>query len=311
MEGLIVKTHNRFYEVRCGDDIWLCSPKGAFKRKDGPKQDPEYRLPVIGDHVEVRLDKNKKGVDGYITRIVPRNNRLIRADLEGRKLKVMAANLDRILVVSAVREPGVDFALIDRYLLTCDLAQIPVILVINKIELDPEFINEPQLELYRKLEIPVLAVSAETGQGMDQLDDVVADGLTYLTGASGVGKSSMINHLAPHADLTTGSVDPKKGRGRHTTTFSMLIPIGADGNLVDSPGLRDFYPPKVEAEQVRFGFREIAKAQSECRFATCLHDGEPGCAVVDAVQDGRINDERYKSYLFIMREMKSYFQNRY
>ena len=311
MEGLIVKTHNRFYEVRCGQDIWLCSPKGAFKRKDGPKQDPEYRLPVIGDRVEVLLDKGKEGVDGYITRIVPRRNRLIRADLEGRRQKVMAANLDRILVVSAVCKPGVDFALIDRYLLTCDLAQIPVCLVINKIELEPEFADQPQLELYRKLEIPVLLVSAKTGQGMDQLDRMIAEGISYLTGASGVGKSSMINHLAPHADLVTGAVDPKKGRGRHTTTFSMLIPIGECGNLVDSPGLRDFYPPKVEADQVRFGFREIAKAQSECRFATCLHDGEPGCAVVGAVRAGHITDERYKSYLFIMREMKSYFQNRY
>ena len=304
-EGIITQTHNRFYKVTGPEVTWLCNPKGSFKaRRD------EYRLPVIGDQVEVSLLKKKKqGIDGYITQIKPRQNRLIRADLEGHKERVMAANLDRILVVAAFAKPGLDFALIDRYLLTCLLARIPCGLVINKVELDDGFEQE-QLEIYRKLEIPILLTSAKTGQGLDALKEWVGSGISYLTGTSGVGKSTLINCLVPEADLTTGEVDPRRGRGRHTTTNSTLVPLD-EGYLVDSPGLRDFYPPKVRPEEVRFGFVEIERVQSGCRFTSCLHDTEPGCAVLDAVEEGIIDVDRYKSYLFLLSEMQSYFNNRF
>jgi len=270
----------------------------------------EYRLPVIGDEVTVELTKEKKGVEGYITDITKRTNRLVRSDYEGRRVRVMAANLDRAMVVSGINEPGVDFGLIDRYLLTCELANIPCWLIINKIELNPSFSQDPRLTIYRDMDIPILEVSAETGEGMDKLDEAVSHGISYLTGASGVGKSSLINHLAPEAGLTTGTVDPRKGKGRHTTTFSSLVAHGS-GYLVDSPGLRDFYPTPVPPDQVRFGFQEIAMAQSGCRFNGCLHDGEPGCAVVEQLEEGSISEMRYKSYLHTLHEMVAFSQSRF
>jgi ribosome biogenesis GTPase len=290
--------------VKVGENTYLCSPKGNFRKSE----DRDYRLPVIGDRVAVKLDKNE-GVDGYITSIHARDNHLKRADAEGRRERIMAANLDRILVVSAVAKPGIDYPMLDRYLLSCRLERINCCFVINKVELDPEF-DHFELDGYEEMGVPILYTSAKTGQGLDTLKEWVSEGISYLTGTSGVGKSTIINCLVPEADLATGSVDPRKGRGRHTTTNSTLVPIGG-GYLVDSPGLRDFYPPKVPPEEVRFGFEEIVEVQSNCRFTSCLHDQEPGCAVFEAVEEGAISVDRYKSYLYLLGEMQAFALNKY
>jgi len=308
MRGLIAKTHNRFYEVLVDGGVYVCSPKGAFKQAESP----DYRLPVIGDRVRIELLADRgEGVDGYIVAIEPRRNVLERADADARRKRFMAANLDLALVVSAVVKPGVDFGLIDRYMVACELAEIPYALAINKVELDPGFSDSPELGIYRDLGVDILTLSAKRGDGLEALRERVGRGVSYLTGASGVGKSTLINCLAPEADLTVGAVDERKGRGRHTTTYSVLVPVGDHGFLVDSPGLRDFYPPRVDPDQVRFGFRELAAVQAECRFASCLHDREPGCAARAAVAAGRISEMRYKSYLALMREMQGRQQNQW
>lgn len=306
-EGLVTRTHNRFYHIKSEGVTYLCSPKGIFRQTT-----TEYRIPVIGDRVEIQVHKKKQqGVEGMISAILPRTNRLLRADGDGRRERAMAANLDLILVVSAVAEPGVDFPMIDRYILSCQLARIPYRLVLNKSELVPAFVNHRRLDCYRDLGIDILETSAKTGTGLETLRKWVGSGVSYLTGTSGVGKSTLINCLVPGSELTTASVDSKKGRGRHTTTCSTLVPLPGGGYLVDSPGLRDFYPPKVAPEEVRFGYLEMAQLQSQCKFSSCLHDVEPSCAVRQAVTDGHIAEERYKSYLFLLSEMHNYAQNRY
>ncbi|CAM2009224.1 ribosome small subunit-dependent GTPase A [Acanthopleuribacter pedis] len=309
MKGLVVKTHNRFYEIKADDDIFLCSPKGSFKRK----AEPEYRLPVVGDQVEIELLKERqRGVDGYIVEIDYRRNRLKRALVDKRRERVMAANLDRILIVSACVKPGIDWGFIDRYLLTCALADIPCSILLNKIDLDEQQGEDKFIDIYRALDYPMLKTSVKGNIGLDTLRDWTAEGISLFTGASGVGKSSLINCLAPRANLATGEVDARKGTGKHTTTTSALVRMEAGkGWLADSPGLRDFAPPPVEPDQVRFGYREIAQVQKECRFSTCLHDAEPGCAVREAVAAGTISNHRYRSYLAVFQEMRDYFQTRF
>ncbi len=309
MKGLVIKTHNRFYEIKAGDEVFLCSPKGSFKRK----AEPEYRLPVVGDQVDLELlAKRQRGVDGYIVAIDYRRNRLKRALVDKRKERVMAANLDRILVVSACVKPGVDWGFIDRYLLTCELADIPCSILLNKVDLDPNHGEDNFIDIYRSLDYPMLKTSVKSAIGLDTLKAMTADGISLFTGASGVGKSSLINQLAPQANLATGEVDARKGTGKHTTTFSALVPMEhGQAWLADSPGLRDFAPPPVEPDQVRFGYREIAQAQKDCRFSTCLHNAEPGCAVRAAVSDGSISNHRYRSYLAVVQEMRDYFQSRF
>jgi len=306
--GRVVQTHNRFYRVDCDDRVYLCQPKGHLKRAE----DSEYRLPVIGDLVRLELSTQRDGVDGFVTEILERRNRLMRSGSDGlRRSKVMAANLDRILIVSGLVRPGVDWGIVDRYLVTCELFAIPACIVVNKIDLDYEALNDPMLAVYRDLGYPVVETSVEDDVGRDRLMGVVESGLSFFTGASGVGKSSLINWLVPEADLATDRVNARDGSGRHTTTFSILIPVKTLGFLVDSPGLRDFRPPPVPAEQVRFGFVEMAERQAECRFSTCLHLHEPRCRIRELQARGDIHPLRYQNYVEMVQEMQQLFRNRY
>jgi ribosome biogenesis GTPase len=307
MIGLVVQTHNRFYQVRCDQRRYLCSLKGNFK-----KAEPEYRLPVVGDQVRIALKKSEKeGVDGYLTEILERDNALIRNLGDGRRMRVMAANLDCVFIVSAVKQPGVDWGIVDRYVAACEMDNIPHALVINKIELDPDFANDPHLDIYRNLDIPVLLTSVKANQGLDELKQELGKGISLLTGTSGVGKSSLVNCLVPQSELATAEVDRKHGMGRHTTTSSMLIPLPGGGFLADSPGLRDFSPPLVDPEELRFGFREFRELQSGCRFSTCMHVNEPGCAVIRALEKGGVNPLRHRHYLQTLEEMQQYRQQKY
>lgn len=307
MIGLVVQTHNRFYQVKCDQRRYMCSLKGNFK-----KAEPEYRLPVVGDRVRLALDqKEKEGVDGYITEIMERSNALIRNLGDGRRVRVMAANLDRVFIVSAVKQPGVDWGIVDRYVAACEMDDIPHSLVINKIELDERIIDDPHLDIYRNLGIPVLLTSVKAKRGLDELKAALSDGISMLTGTSGVGKSSLVNCLVPKTDLVTAEVDRKHGMGRHTTTSSMLIKLPDGGFLADSPGLRDFSPPIVDPEEVRFGFREFRELQPYCRFSTCTHVNEPGCAVIKALEHGDVNPLRHRHYLQTLEEMQQYRQQKY
>ena len=301
MDGRVVQTFNRFYKVKNDEGEWLCSLKGNFR-----KAPVAYRLPVIGDLVEFNLGEDQDGVKGFIKKIQPRKNSLSRFGGDFRKPKVMAANLDLILVVTGMVKPGIDWGLIDRYMMACEHEEIPVELVFNKIELDPDEGESIPIELYEDLEIPYHLTSAKSGEGLAHLEKSLEGKIVLLTGASGVGKSSLVNALAPHADLKTGHVDAKLGQGRHTTTFSILIPMECGGYLADSPGLRDFVPPMVKPDTVRFGFRDIAAVQHACRFPNCLHDREPGCAVKAAVEEDEIALSRYQHYMELLDEMREW-----
>jgi len=306
-QGLVVQTFNRFYSVLARGNEYMCQPKGILRQ-----QDPEYRLPVIGDQVAVEMGLEAgEGVDGYILEICQRRNALARSGEARGGIKLMAANLDCVMVVSAAARPECDFSLIDRYLVSCLLQNLPAALVFNKIELAPEFLNCPELKEYRDLGYPVIETSVKAAIGLERLKAMVGGGITLLSGPSGVGKSSLINALVPQAALLEGRVAERGGLGRHTTTSSVLIPTWGQGFLADSPGLRDYYPPHIPPDQVRFGFLEIREEQRECRYASCCHIQEPDCSVRDAVRMGRISDRRYKSYRDLYFEMKNAHDARY
>jgi len=293
------------YRVRVGEHRLLCQPKGDIRRNSNP----DYHLPVVGDRVDIsrKKQKGRGGIEGLITKIHGRDNQFARA-VPGRpdRKRIMAANLDRVFVVSSFQKPGLNWGMVDRYLVYCELHRIQPVIVLNKSDLAGDLKDYPLVDYYRELGYDLLTVSAKYDADLAAMLEYAGSGISLLTGSSGVGKSSLINALCPKALLTVGSVSDKDGLGKHTTTNSMLIPLGKNGYLADSPGIREFQPPPQPIEDVRFGFREFIQVQAHCPFSNCLHHKEPGCAVRAAVKEGRIHPQRYHSYVALIQEFQNF-----
>jgi len=245
---------------------------------------------VCGDRVRWRPGPDDG--DAAVLDRLARRTELTRPDRRGR-IEVLAANLDLIVVVVAP-EPPVDPFVTDRYLAAAEAMGCHAVVVANKCDLDAP---PPQgLEEYERIGYPVVSVSAEAGRGIDELSGMLRGHCGILVGQSGVGKSSLLNALAPGSDVPTAALSDATGEGRHTTTASVLHDLPAGGELIDSPGVRDYAPALGDAEEVVRGFREIAAAAPHCRFADCRHLREPDCAVKAAVEAGAISPRRYESY---------------
>lgn len=252
--------------------------------------------PVCGDRVETEPLPNE--ADWLITSVAERKNRLARPNLRGEH-EVLAANVDLVVAVAApVPEP--DWFVVDRYLIAAELMGAAGAVVFNKVD-NADALPDDELEIYERIGYPVLRTSAQTGQNVDLLGDLLSGGTAVLVGQSGVGKSSLINRLTGSEDLKTAGVSRKWKEGRHTTVNSVLIPLAAGGAVIDSPGVRDFAPAIDSPGDVEAGFPEIRAAAGECRFANCRHLREPGCAVKDGVDTGRIAARRYESYRRLLR----------
>jgi len=217
--------------------------------------------------------------------------------------QLVVANVDRIAVVTACdREPR--RGLIDRYLVTAEFAAISAVLILNKTDLPEADDIAGRLEIYRRLGYELFATSALTGEGIEVLGTHLGSGISVLVGHSGVGKSTLLNHLVPGADLRTREMSTATGKGRHTTSVVTAHRYGS-GLLVDTPGIREFGLVGVEPETLVDGFREFAAVTGTCRFTDCAHRTEPGCAIREAVEDGRIDRERYDSYLRIRTSLEA------
>ncbi|MGM0578596.1 MAG: ribosome small subunit-dependent GTPase A [Myxococcota bacterium] len=263
----------------------------------------DRRRLAVGDRVEVEATRHGP----RIVSLEERERCLWRPVERGRRL--MAAHVDRVVVVGAVApEPRPGF--FDRFLVAADAQDIDVVLVLNKVDREEGLGHARRLvQPYRDLDYPVLETSAHTGEGVEALEDLAAHGLTVLAGHSGVGKSSLLNRLVPDADLRVAEVSDATGRGRHTTSVTTCHRIGAPwpegGLLVDTPGVRSFGLYGMDLVDLSHGFRDLRPFRHLCRFRDCVHETEPGCAVREAVEEGRIARSRYESYLRILRSVRS------
>ena len=253
---------------------------------------------VVGDRVIWREGHEKlQGISGVIEAVHPRRNELSRPDYyDG--LKVMAANIDRIIIVSSV-VPALSLNIIDRYLVICENADIPAVIVLNKTDLLNEEQwqeAEQQLEIYRKIGYHTLMISAESGKNMDKLTALLADGTSIFVGQSGVGKSSLINHILPEVNAQIGQISETSGLGQHTTTASRLYHLPQGGNLIDSPGSREFGLGHLQLEQITKGYREFQPYLGTCKFRDCKHLTDPECALREAVEQGKIHPLRFENY---------------
>ncbi|QLB12991.1 ribosome biogenesis GTPase [Bisgaardia hudsonensis] len=253
---------------------------------------------VVGDKVIWRKGNEQlQGISGVIEGIYPRENEITRPDYyDG--LKPIAANIDRIIIVSAVI-PSLSLNIIDRYLVICETSNIPAVIVVNKGDLLNELQRkevEQQLKIYEDIGYQTLIISAETKENMDKLEVLLSSGTSIFVGQSGVGKSSLINMLLPEVNAVTNIVSENSGLGQHTTTSSTLYHLPQGGNLIDSPGIREFGLWHLELEQITKGYREFQYFLGACKFRDCKHLNDPGCVICEAVKMGKIHKTRFENY---------------
>lgn len=258
---------------------------------------------VVGDRVQLDEAGAERGIFG-IAGVEPRRNLLERRTPLGRGNRPVAANLDRVFVVTAVADPPPVPQLLDRLAAIAEANEIPVALVVNKVDLDPlggQAIAEP----YRRAGYDTFLVSVHTGQGLERLFAELRGKESLLTGASGVGKSSLLNRMQPGLGLRTREVSERIGRGKNTTVAAVLVPLEGGGWLVDTPGFSDVGLWGIEPRELAGCFPEMRPALERCKFPDCTHRTEPGCAVRAEVEAGGIGRERYASYLVLLEELRS------
>lgn len=286
MQGRIIKGIAGFYYVQTETGLYECKAKGIF-RKDKKK-------PLVGDYVEIKvLDVEAK--EGSVEKILPRTNELIRPAV---------ANIDQAIVIFAVNDPKPNFMLLDRFLVTMEYQNVPVVICFNKMDLGTKEELETLQEVYGRCGYEVLFTSAAKQQGVRELQKLLRGKTSAVAGPSGVGKSSLTNLLQDEISMETGEISKKLGRGKHTTRHSQLIAIGDDTYLMDTPGFSSLYIEGMEKEELKDYFPEFRPYEGQCKYQGCVHIHEPQCSVKAALERGELNSLRYEDYVGIYNELK-------
>jgi ribosome biogenesis GTPase len=308
LKGLVIKNTGSWYTVLTDSGQLLdCKVKGNFRLKGIRSTNPV----AVGDRVTI-------SEGNWITEIEDRRNYIIRKSINlSKQSHILAANVDQALLIVTITKPQTSTTFIDRFLASAEAYRVPVVLVFNKTDLlsdEERHYQQLMVQLYETVGYECRAVSAETGEGVEELRPLLEGKITLLSGNSGVGKSTLINRLVPHANQRTADISDAHQTGMHTTTFSEMIPLGVDGFpintngspvnthgfLIDTPGIKGFGTFDMEREELTSYFKEIFEFSKQCRFSDCTHTHEPGCAVLKAVEDHYIAQSRYQSYLSML-----------
>ncbi len=280
--GRILRSLSGFYDVQTPQGLVTCRARGILRRGEN--------APLTGDIVEISVEQGR----GMVEKILPRRNGFVRPAV---------ANVDALVVFAANVNPVTEPFLIDRVAAIASDQGVQVVICINKRDLDPAVDLE---RIYRNAGYSVILASAQTGEGVEQLRELIRGKLVAFTGNSGVGKSSILNRLCPELCLPTGEVSEKLGRGRHTTRHVELYPLGEDTYVADTPGFSAFDTDQMEVilkENLQYAFPDFEGYLGQCQFHDCSHRKEPGCAVTAAVAAGKIEPTRYDSYLRLYEKM--------
>lgn len=290
MRGKIIKGIAGFYYIYAEDGfLYECKGRGILRQKK--------ITPLVGDDVIISVVDKQAGT-GNLEEILPRKNSLIRPAV---------ANVDQALIVLAKTNPMPNMALLDRLLVMMDKADIKSIIAFNKDDLDaPENMDlEAEKEAYIEAGYKVINICVHTGQGLDELRELLQGKTTTLVGPSGVGKSSLTNRLCPEAEMETGEISEKLSRGKHTTRHAEILVINNSSFVFDTPGFTSFEVREVEADELADYYPEFGNFVGMCKFSMCSHTHEPSCGVRIAVEDGKISKLRYDRYVKLYEELKS------
>jgi ribosome biogenesis GTPase len=298
MQGLITKSTGSWYQVQTPDGQKIdCRIKGKFRIKGITTTNPI----AVGDIVDFEMEPDRE--DGVITNLQQRKNYIIRKAINlSKQAQIIAANLDQAILVVTLASPRTSLGFIDRFLVTAEAYDIPARLVFNKLDLFSDEGLEVLADykaIYEDIGYPCFEVSAIEGTNISQVQDLLKDKVTLFSGHSGVGKSSLINALLPELDLRTHMVSDWSDKGMHTTTFAEMFELPQGGFIIDTPGIRELGVIDIEKQELGHFFPEMRERMNQCRFNNCRHINEPGCAVLEALEEGEITLSRYESYLSI------------
>lgn len=311
MQGIVIKNTGSWYVVRLTDDnrFFRCKVKGNFRLKGIRSTNPV----AVGDHVRILPTETGEDGVGLITELLDRRNYIIRkASNLSKQSHIIAANVDQAALVVTLRHPETSTTFIDRFLAGAEAYRVPVILIFNKVDLldrEDRHLLDLFFRLYEGLGYPCHATSALQEDSVAPLRRVLCGKTTLFSGNSGVGKSTLLNALIPGLNVRTAEISDSHDTGTHTTTFSEMFDLppvpGTDlpaGHIIDTPGIKGFGTFDMEREEVGHYFREIFSIGRECRFGNCTHTREPGCAVLAALEQQRIAQSRYHSYLSMLED---------
>lgn len=297
-EGKVLAMRGLIAEVDDGDQVWPCTVRRILRTRQIDERHPV----AVGDRVRFVPNAAEPGVQrsGMIYDVYERTSQLVRR--YANRVHIIAANVDRVLIVSSVRQPPLKPHLIDRYVVAAHAGQIEPIICINKLDLANGKDIDSVAKMYEVIGYAVVLTSAETGAGLKELRRHMADHDTVIVGQSGVGKSSLLNALEPGLKLATGEVSEATTKGRHTTTTACLLKLQSGGYVIDTPGIRSYDLAVIPKNEYELHFVEFVDYVPQCKFPDCTHTHEDACAVKAAVDSGHIDPRRYQSYVRMFNE---------
>lgn len=300
MQGIIYKSTGSWYQVKDADGkLYRARIKGKMKiDKNISSSNPV----AVGDVVLMDMEE-REDAQAMIHTVKDRRNYIVRVSPHNKHQKhIVASNLDLVLLIATIAQPQTSLGFIDRFLVTAEAYQVPAILVINKTDLlteEDEYTLQRWEKIYGEIGYRVMPISAHQPETLQRLKDALKGKTTLFSGHSGVGKSTLINQLIPNLELRTEIVSDYSGKGQHTTTFAEMFDLPDSGNIIDTPGVKEFGLIDMTQDELAHYFPEMQRLLSQCRFSNCKHINEPGCAVKAAVEQDIVSEERYISYLSI------------
>ena len=304
-EGIVYKSTGSWYLIKCNNDFFECRIKGKIRLKDLDTTNPI----AVGDNVIFEKDSKEEG-QGIISEILPRKNYIIRKSVKlSKQSHIIASNIDLTLLLITKDNPPTSFNFIDRFLVTCEAYQIPVILVFNKIdtynEEDISRISEIE-SIYKSIDYQCVRISAKYGQGVNKISNYMQNKVCLLSGHSGVGKSTLINKINPELDLKTKEISISNNQGKHTTTYAEMYDLKENIRIIDSPGIKGFGLVDISKNELGDYFPEFFKRKMKCKFHNCMHISEPGCEIKKGVENKTISESRYSSYIDLLSDQNIY-----